>query len=558
MKKRNRPVGRAWVFLPVALFTLVSVVAAEPGTKGVKVLVTNDVHGYVFEDKSAERIGYALLRGYADALEREGYVVYLMDAGDAFSGSATAQFDSGRSIAETMGRMGYRVLTPGNHAFDFNASENDSLYYPNVLLKRVADSAEGPVDAVCLNLSYEGRPLPAIRDTPLVLHDADGVRITVCGLVTPYVAAFSNREWVNKYDFGLVSSEGVPDHAATREKLLGLLTRATRGLDRPEDVVIVLSHLGWDEGAEYANGEISGKDLAAAPNVDAVVDAHSHTYHPVEKIGGALYGNSGRYLKNFAEITITGEGGNAAVAMEIKGYAALAAYAPAERILTALRALSDRLGLGDRLFYLDDDGIFSDRNIHTDSTPLGRFVCRTLARITDADLALYNSGGIRSGIGGGWATVGSVYDTLPFQNNLLAVAMTGKQIEEMARSFPARGSNGFPQLYGMTIVAWEGEGRRLGIAGLFDRDGMPLEAGKTYTVAMSSFMARGGDGYSFPDLEVRKDYGDCAAAIVNHLRTDGDMTAKTDAPHASLVLCGSREEAERVAAAMRECTAGVY
>lgn len=514
--------------------------------KDVKIIVTNDVHGYIFQDGENGRIGYAVLRGYVNSLRNRGFVVYLMDAGDAFSGNAVAQFDAGRSVAEAMGKIGYRVLAPGNHAFDYNRSEDDPLYYSRVLLQTLAANSAGEVDAVCLNMFYRGQPVPGVRAQPLPLLDWNGMRVIVCGLITPYVASKSNSEGVRDYDFGLVTTDGKPDHAATRSRLLALLESAVSPYGEPGDVVIVLSHVGYDTSADYRQGQVSGRDFAAVANVDAVVDAHSHNVSPAERIGSAWYGNAGRYLENFAEITITREGALPQIAMEIKGYADIASVPADVPTLESLRAVSDRLGLGERLVELVDSPGLSDQNINSESTPLGRFLCRQMRTITGADLALYNSGGIRSGLGPGWITTGALYDMIPFQNNLLTMTMTGRSIETFFQALPERGTNAFPQFYGMKAYAWERDDGGLGIAGIVDDKGDALDPERVYSVAVNSYMAFGGDDYSFPGAAASKDYGDCVRAIVLSLKIRANPrlsgTLYRDNP---LLVFPTRQEAER-------------
>lgn len=513
--------------------------------EGVKIIVTNDVHGYIFQDEKHGRIGYALLRGYIDSLREEGFVVYLVDAGDAFSGSAVAQFDSGRSVAALMGETGYRLVAPGNHAFDYNASEANPLHYSETLLSTLAARAVGLTEASCLNLTFRGGPVPGIHDRPVVLLETPGLRLVVCGIMTPYTEAKSNAAGVRGYGFGLAEENGVPDHAATRRGLLAQLEAAVAQYSRPEDVVVVLSHIGYADSGEYADGQITGRDLAAVANVDAVADAHSHSLYPAEKIGDAWYGNAGRYLENFAEITIRREGAGVQTAMVIKGYADIEHVSPNTSILESLRTVSDRLGLGDELFFVDETVDLSDRNINSESTPLGRFLCREMLAITQADLALYNSGGIRSGIGRGWATTGDMYDMLPFQNNLVVVPMSGSQIETFFQTLPPRGGNAFPQMYGMKVYAWEREGGGLGIAGIAAGDGVPLEAERTYSVAVNSYMAFGGDGYSFSEVSPLEDYGDCVAACIASLKEKDDVRLADLSANDTLLVYPAREEAER-------------
>ncbi len=548
----------AWLFTPETRMTgkkrffwetlllLVAATAAFPGD--IKIFVTNDVHGYVFEDGANKRIGYALLSGWAGEARRNGFETVLLDAGDAFSGNAIAQFNAGAGVAELMGRMGYSVLAPGNHAFDYNAGMGDMRYYSDVLLQTVANFAEVPFEASCLNLASVDDPLPHLTRGPVTLVDRDGFRLIVLGVLTPYAKSSNSPESTEGfYDFGLVERGGeggrTPDHAATRSSLIDRVAQAVGTFDRPGDVVLILSHIGDNDTEEYRNGQIRGSDLASIPNVDFVVDGHSHNCIPPTRIGGAWYANGGRYLEHFAEITLTRAGDAVSGTMDMIGYDQIrGAVEPSQAMLGHLRELSDRLDLGGELFFVDGDWL-DDEGISEKSTPLGRFVAKTMRDVSGADLAICNSGSIRSGIAGGWATLGTLYDMMPFQNNLITFSMTGRDILAFFNDMPVRGTNSFPQFHGMTVYAWDrGTDQPLGIAGVRDGSGAVVEPEKEYSAAVSSFLAAGGDGYSFV-LRDKRDLGDQTALFARRLKDVDQQWLDALRVNDALRIYSSREEA---------------
>jgi len=117
-------------------------------------------------------------------------------------------------------------------------------------------------------------------------------------------------------------------------------------------------------------------------------------------------------------------------------------------------------------------------------------------RATDSsiDVAMYNSGGLRTSINKGIITYGRIYEVVPFDNNIVIVSLTGEQITEIIE-------HGLSSLYGvMEISGLEvvvdpcaPPGKRC-VAIRFS-DGRPLEPEKLYTVATNDFVLSGGDGY---------------------------------------------------------------
>ncbi len=474
----------------------------------VKILVTNDVHGYAVPQPDQGRIGYALLKGYADSLRRQGWTVYLVDAGDTFSGSAYANLDSGRSIARVVGKMGYSVLAPGNHAFDFNALENDFLYYPDTLLATVKRESPTPTRVTALNLSWQGGPVPEVERGPVVLHDANGLRIVAAGVLTPYTAIRSDSADMVGYGFDLVEQDGGADHEATKRRIMTDLAEALSPYTREGDVTLVLSHVGYDDSDEYSLGQISGRDLALVPGVDFVADAHSHLLVGPDRIGDAWYGMGGRYLENVTEITLIHDVAGLSKSMSFRSYADIvntAGVEPDAAITALLAEVADGLGLSQELFVNPDAALFTDDDIRLRSTPKGRLVARAMARAAGADLGVYNGGGIRAGLPPGMVTAADAYNVCPFINTVQTYDMTGRQIRDMFTG-TTFGGGGFPQFHGMTVYGWVENGA-LRVAGIRDRNGAELADDAVYSVAFNSFMAEGGDGFVFENLGLTGDYG---------------------------------------------------
>ena len=461
---------------------------AWPALADLKIFITTDVHGQAVEEPAKGRIGYARLKALAEAEARAGHTVFLLDSGDAFSGSAYAQADHGRTIAEVMGLMGYRVLTPGNHAFDYNEAENNLLYYSEVLLPAVRAGLEGPLDVVAENLSRNGEALPGLTRAPVIIYDqteADpksGLRLIVTGLITPYTARPSLKGSLAGYDFGLL-----PDPAATREKILAGLRESLKPFNRPRDVVVVLSHLGWVGPHGDPEGRISGPDLATVPNVDFIADGHTHQAIKPRQIGRAVYGNGGRYLETFLEISLGGDGRGR---MELKRYGDLAGLTPDRQIAEKLAELDRGQGLSEILFETPDADLFSDRDIGRENTVLGRLICRAMIQAAGADFALHNVGGIRAGLPAGPVSARDLYDVLPFGDELVVVTMKGREILAEFERGSGHGGRGRPQFYGLRAYAWRNKGEGLEIVGLRKADDTPLDPESDYRVALNGFMAR--------------------------------------------------------------------
>ena len=91
-----------------------------------------------------------------------------------------------------------------------------------------------------------------------------------------------------------------------------------------------------------------------------------------------------------------------------------------------------------------------------------------------ADVAMNNVGGFRQAIPPGEITIGTIVGVLPFDNELVGVELTGRQLTETIDSFgPA-------------------------VAGI---ERSQIEPGAVYSVLVNDFMYSGGDGYRLSEYD---------------------------------------------------------
>ena len=81
---------------------------------------------------------------------------------------------------------------------------------------------------------------------------------------------------------------------------------------------------------------------------------------------------------------------------------------------------------------------------------LGDIVADAIRNATGADVALVNSGGIRTPIEAGPITYGQVFQSLPFDNNVSLVRITGEELKLLFRIAEA-GARGFAPFSGLKL-----------------------------------------------------------------------------------------------------------
>lgn len=262
----------------LALLSLV--ISVEAGAQDLWIVHTNDTHSCVMpinplssDTAQADKGGFLRRASFVRQMREEHPHLLLFDSGDFSQGSAYYNLYKGEVEVSLMNEMKYDAATIGNHEFDFGMDN----------MKRIYSMAQFPI--VCANYDFSGTVLEGLVK-PYVILEREGLRIGVFGL-SPQMD-------------GLVSAEnykGVKfeDPVSAAERVVGLL----RGQEHC-DVVICLSHLGWDiEGIDDV------EVIPATRDIDVVLGGHSHTYfeHPeiVKNADGKdvicnQMGKNGRYV----------------------------------------------------------------------------------------------------------------------------------------------------------------------------------------------------------------------------------------------------------------------
>jgi len=148
-------------------------------------------------------------------------------------------------------------------------------------------------------------------------------------------------------------------------------------------------------------------------------------------------------------------------------------------------------------------------NARTRETNLGNFIADIMTFVSKADVAILNGGGIRAGIRKGEIKVKDIYNALPFDNYIIALHLTGKQIREALE----HGVSGvedeegrFPQVSGITF-SYSRSAKRCSRIREILIGGKQIDPDRQYIVAINDFLAAGGDGYKMLEEAVNTSKG---------------------------------------------------
>lgn len=438
---------------------LLSVSIAHGEQVGITILYLNDFHGFAepYKPFGSDEMygGIAYLAGEVDHLRKEKASL-LLSAGDMIQGNNWTNLFRGESTIELMNLMRFDAMVVGNHEFDFGQ---------DVLRRRISES-KFPV----LGANVEGLDLLK----PFLIKELNGVRVAIIGVVT-------EDTLISTYPRNVAGLRFVSPIDTVEKYIKELKDRS--------DMVVVLSHIG------------NPADRILAENVrgiDVIVGGHSHTKltKPV-MVRNTIIVQAWEHGKSLGVLDLMVEGGKIVkfegCLEEIKpktGKADPTALAVVKKYREKEEALlNEKVGEAE----VDLDG----ENVRRMETNLGNLISDIMRYTSEADVTIINGGGIRASIKKGELRVKDVYSVLPFENYIVAIKLTGKQIRE-ALEYGVSGvedeEGGFPQVSGLTFEYSRSERKGLRIKKV-SIQGKLIDLDKEYIVATNDFLAAGGDGY---------------------------------------------------------------
>ena len=177
---------------------------------------------------------------------KENPDLLLFDSGDFSQGSPYYSLFKGDVEVGLMNEMKYDAATIGNHEFDFGIDN----------MVRIFKMAKFPI--VCSNYDFTGTPLADIVKPYAIIY-RKGVKIGVFGLGPEL------KGLVTEANYGSIKYE---DPIAKANEMVNILKKQEKC-----DVIICISHLGWD-----IDGIDDTEMVSGTRDIDLVLGGHSHTY----------------------------------------------------------------------------------------------------------------------------------------------------------------------------------------------------------------------------------------------------------------------------------------
>ncbi|WP_091026051.1 ExeM/NucH family extracellular endonuclease [Nocardioides szechwanensis] len=534
----------------------------DPDLDVVQVLATNDFHGRLLATEGGPEAGAASLAGAVKQLRVENPDTVFAAAGDLVGGSTfESLIQNDKPTIDALNEAGLEVSAAGNHEFDQG--------YDDLVNRIMADydATENPQGGaawqyIAGNVRLRDTLEPALDET-WYSELGDGRTVGFVGAVTEDLPALVAA--------GGIEEIVVQDIVASVNRDAETL-RSAGGCGEVDgcDLVVMLVHEGaastsYDavtDGSTFAD-IVAG----ASADIDAIVSGHTHLAYnhkvPVQEWlteGRAVTarpvvsaGQYGAKLNRLEFQFLPGTETLVDIRQTIVNLNDYEADPNTQAIVTSavnFAAAQGNVPLGDiegpfqRARRTDpDNGNASVENRGGEST-LGNLVAEIQRWKTDAAIGFMNPGGLRADLLGSLTSPRVVNyrqaaDVQPFANTLVTMDLTGAQIKTILEQQWQRDADGnIPSRPFLRLGTSDGftftydpnreEGDR--ITGM-QLDGSELDAGESYRVATTSFLASGtGDNFwGFSEATAKQDTGKTdLQAVVDYLAEF--------APHAEDVL----------------------
>lgn len=497
--------------------------AAAPVT--IAVIGTNDVHGQLLPGEG--RGGLVTLSGYVDALRGSGQVdaVLLLDAGDMWQGTLESNLDEGASVVAAYNALGFAAAAIGNHEFDFGpagpasvpATASDDA---RGALRQRAREADFPLLAANLK-DAEGQQPPAWDNVHAsAMVELAGIDVGIVGVMTEKAMSATVASNVGGLE--------VTPLATAVQREAEALRRAGA------ELLVVTAHAGGrcsefqdpdDLSSCDLGGEIFALAAALPPGlVDHIVAGHVHQALAHEVNGISITSNESR-APTFGRVdfTVAPDGtsersrlypptalcpyestsnGRCAWADPGDGSVQPARYAGAEIAPDAeVLAIAGQAHAAAEQQKSQPLGVVLAEPFTLKGNPesaLGNLVTGALLESFEADVAIHNvHGGLRAVLPAGELEFGSVYEMFPFDNRVVVIELSGRELRDVIRAQIGKGRTR-AGIAGIRVAA---ECTRRGVDVAIRRDsGEPVKDEDRVRVIANDFLALGGDDILLPVL----------------------------------------------------------
>ncbi|MGL5088737.1 MAG: bifunctional metallophosphatase/5'-nucleotidase [Cetobacterium sp.] len=459
----------------------------------------NDIHGRVTGENNS--ISFAKLFTFLENLrnDKKNGRVFLIDSGDTIHGTSFANLSKGESIVELFNSLKFDYVTLGNH--DFNYGYN----HLKKLLKLQNYKTLG------LNFIDNESPNKDIIQYDII--DLNGFKICFFGILTPETYYKTNSKNIKNLQF----SE--PEKAV--QNLLKKLENDNIKF------YVAITHLGCDTSSHESNSSFYLAETF--PEINLILDGHSHTTFDTKKIiNKTLISQTGNYNNKISLIRVKLDylKNNHIIDYKLLKVEDFIQYENNSKIEKKIeKILKSQENIVNTVIGKTNFDLIGERDIvRSRETNFTQLITDAILWKTESDVVLINGGSIRDSIKAGDIRIGDIVKAIPFGNYIVTKMISGedliKALENGLKAIP-NSLGGMAQVAGVEVVFDINKEPLNRIESVFQNK-VPIYLENYYNVAMTDFMALGGEEYSsFVSAKELKNYPVVEDIVIEYIKKFG-------------------------------------
>ena len=478
------------VYIYTGLLPNISASILLPFGLGAPELISRREDSYIFEPSFTDQsLGLSADAGPYGGIARIGSIlkrerkksrrVLHVDSGDSFQGAIIFNEFGGEAEVRMLSEIGLDAAVVANHEFD-NGARNLAVQF----------GGWGTYDLLAANYNFEAWDLPWATELekmilPSKIYDLEGLKIGVIGL-----ANFSslNSIYDESNSMGVIPIE--PGDILPGE--------ASKLRSQGADLIVVVSHMGLDDDQEQA--------LLFA-DIDIFMGGHHHVaIDPPLVITNEETGkripvvHSGSFAKFVGRLDVVVRDGQ--VLSHDYSLFPVDRFVPQDpAIMDIMEEYSEELQMkyntAQVIAYAEEK--LTRYGLSGGDSMLGNFAAEAMRFYpgVETEIALTNTLGIRSDIPPGDITIDVLFNSMPFDNTITTMFLSGREVQELldyvsSRS-TERGCSSQAQVAGiqfdMVCDPFFPRAENILI------NGIELDLEGTYELATNNYIANGGSGF---------------------------------------------------------------
>lgn len=452
----------------------------------VHLLGVNDFHGQLNNDQTllGTKVGGAeYLAAYLKKYRELNENTLVVHAGDMIGGSPplSSVFQDEPTI-EFLNLLKFDVGTPGNHELDEGVKEMKRLIYGG-FHEKTGDFPGSITSYISSNIIDKKTNTPLLP--PYVIKEMNGIKIGFIGVLTTETNQIVLPE--NRKEIEIIDEVYAINQTVELLKVKGIKT------------IVVLAHIAAASDLKGTNPQEDLAEMAPKINdeVDVIFGGHNHQYANTV-VDGKLIVQSYSYGKAFSQVSLNIDRTTKDVVKKDANIIVTSQdlIEPDKETDALLQTYKEKMkDFSNSIVGEIPEGFARKQNPKGES-PLAQMIAESARVVMNTEIAFVHHGGIRASLKKGYITQEELFSVLPFDHNLNKLTMTGDQIKLVLEQQWTEDKDNILQTVGLTYTQDPDAPIGSRILEVKDREGKIIQPDMEYEIAVSNYLASGGDGFT--------------------------------------------------------------